>query len=64
MKSVQIQCKITGGCLDHGAAGLAETTAFLCGAGSSAFGNEKNKTAAWVLSSSDVLCCLHYCITR
>lgn len=28
MKSVQIQCKITGGCLDHGAAGLAETTAF------------------------------------
>lgn len=40
---MQIQCKITGGCLDHGAAGLAETTAFLCGAGSSAFGNEKIK---------------------
>ena len=40
---MQAQCKATGAALDHGAAGLAETAAFLCGAGSSAFAMKKIK---------------------
>lgn len=40
---MQAQCQFTGGCLDHGAAGLAETVAFLSDIGSRAFRNEKMK---------------------
>ena len=45
---MQAQCQFTGGCLDHGAAGLAETVAFLSDIGSRAFRNEKDEATAWI----------------
>ena len=47
-EGVQAQCQFTGGCLDHGAAGLAETVAFLSDIGSRAFRNEKDEATAWI----------------
>ena len=45
---MKAQCQFTGGCLDHGAAGLAETVAFLSDIGSRAFRNEKDEATAWI----------------
>ena len=47
-KSVQAQRQTAGSFLDHGAAGLAETAAFLSDIGSRAFRNEKDEATAWI----------------